>query len=132
MVLAMAPISTSRSMQLSRGLVSSYVPLPLLTPGSLSQSPPTYFPNQSCHMVFSPKAVQGFPRPHLPHSFLSVSSSYHNKLCPFAHHPKWFCHQRASQIRSMPFTGDSSDSSDGEEYLEASGNHRAGKTMARY
>ena len=29
--------------------------------------------------------------------------------------------QRASQIRSMPFTGDSSDSSDGEEYLEGSG-----------
>jgi len=28
---------------------------------------------------------------------------------------------RASQIRSMPFTGDSSDSSDGEEYLEGSG-----------
>ena len=32
-----------------------------------------------------------------------------------------FFSQRASQIRSMPFTGDSSDSSDGEEYLEGSG-----------
>lgn len=30
-------------------------------------------------------------------------------------HSRIACSQRASQIRSMPFTGDSSDSSDGED-----------------